>query len=289
MKVSTMRTKIASLLLLLPLLVISVAPLNAKDEKMKPEELVAKHLASIGAPEALAAVRNRAVIGSAQAIFRLPSPGQISGKGNLISEGRQTRISMSFPSVDYPGEQMVFDGNKVFVDQLRPGQRSNLSAFVYTYDMLLKEGLLGGTMTTAWALLDVPARQPKLNYTGLKKVDGKQVHELKYRAKKGAGDIQVSLYFEPETFRHVSSQFRLTQPASMGRTPNESAAQKDTVYTLVETYGDFKTVDSLTLPHTYKLVFTIEGQSATVFAEYSIAAAEVLQNQTLDTKTFVVQ
>ena len=283
------KSRTSSLFFLLTLLAFPAALLNAKDEKMKAEELVAKHLASIGTPEALAAVRNRTVTGSAQAIFRLPHQGQIGGKCDILSEGRQTRITMAFPSVEYPGEQLVFDGERVSVGQLHPGQRSNLSAFVYTHDVLMKEGLMGGVMTTAWALLDLTGRQPKLNYTGLKKVEGKQVHELKYRARKGAGDVLVSLYFDPETFRHVSSQFRLIQPAGMGRTPSESAEQKDTIYTLVETYGDFKAVDSLTLPHTYKLVLTIEGQGATVLIDYNLAATGILDNQTLDTKTFVVQ
>jgi hypothetical protein len=274
---------------ILAFLILQAAPLSAKDLKMKAEELVAKHLASMGTPEAIAAARSRSVSGAAQVIFRLPSPGQLDGKGSIVSDGHKEIIAMVFSAVDYPSEQLAFDGNRVTVGQVKPGRRSALSAFVYRFDSLMKEGLLGGALTTAWALLDFQGRQPKLDYTGLKKLEGKQVHELKYRAKKGAGDLRVSLYFDPETFRHVSTQILLVEPANMGDSPTKSSGQRDITYTIVESYGDFKTVDSLTLPHAYKLVMTIEGQSSTLLVEYNILAAEVVHNQTIDSQIFMAR
>jgi hypothetical protein len=45
------------------------ALLFARGEKIKPEELVAKHLASIGNPEARMAIRNRTILGDSDVVF----------------------------------------------------------------------------------------------------------------------------------------------------------------------------------------------------------------------------
>ncbi len=274
-----------------------VGPLSPKDQKIKAEDLVSKHLASIGSAEAFAAVRNRATSGTVRLIFRLGNQGQLEGKGNIISEGRLIRIGMNFLARQYSMEQLAYDGEKVTVGQIEPGRRSQFSEFVYQHDVLLKEGLLGGTTTTAWALLDTAGRQPKLSYNGLKKFEGRQLHELRYKAKKGQGDLQVSLYFEPETFHHVASQYRLTQPPPMAPGPvagpgpelTGSGRLKDTIYTIVEQFGDFKAVDSLTLPHSCKMVFTVEGQNQTFLTEWDVAITQVAHNAQMDPKFFVVQ
>jgi len=274
---------------LIAFLPMSDNPLAGKEPKMKPEELVAKHLGAIGAPQALAAVRTRAISGIARAVGRVGGQGQIIGRGNILSEGRMIRIGMNFNQLEYPGEQFAFDGDKVTVGQVQPGRRSALSSFFYTYDALLKEGLLGGATTTAWALLDVAGRQPKLDYAGLKKIQGKQLHEVKYKAKKSMGDLTAALYFDPEDFRHVFSQYRLVIPAAMGRTPTESSGQRETIYTIQESFSDFQVVDDLTLPHSYKLTLTIEGQSNTFLGDWFFTVEQVLHNQPLDSKFFVVQ
>jgi len=261
---------------------------GAKDQKMKPEELVAKHLDSIGTAEARAAVQNRVATGIGQVVFRLPTAGLKQGNADLTSEGKKLRISMIFNTNDYPMEQFFFDGNKVTVSQVQPGVRVYLASFVYQYDVLMKEGLLGGSMSTAWCLLDVAGRQPKLEYTGLKKVNGKQAHELRYRAKKGGGDLTISLHFDPETFRHVHSEYRLVQPANMANSPAASSGQSDTIFHIEETFTDFKTVDSLTLPHSWKLTFSREGMGSTILSEDDLGIAQILHNQTLDPKTFIV-
>ncbi len=271
------------------LLLAAQHPAGAKDQKMKPEELVAKHLESIGTPEARAAIRTRIAVGKGQILFIQPSPGNIVARSQVVSEGKMMRISMLFDGYpNYPTEQFAFDGNRANTSQIRPGVRVNLASFAYTYDVMLKEGLFGGSMTTAWALLDVVGRQPKLEYTGLKKIDGKQVHELRYRAKKGAGELVVWLRFDPETFRHVMSEYRLTQPPNMASSPTESSSMRDTIYSIKETFDEFRTVDGVTFPSAWKVKYSREGMGTTLLCEYNMLLTEVSHNKTLEAKAFAL-
>jgi len=41
-----------------------------------------------------------------------------------------------------------------------------------------------------------------MEYLGLKQIDGKQLHEVNYRARKGQDLFKVRLYFEPESYLH---------------------------------------------------------------------------------------
>ncbi len=270
---------------------------GAPEQKMKAEEVLTRHLISIGPPEARAAAKIRAARGTAQVTFHLPRAGQLPGRSEVISDGRMVRIAMMFAMQEYQSEQFVFDGKNVDTGQVNVRLRSPMSAFVYDHHALLREGLLCGTMTTAWALLDVAGRQPKLVYTGLKKLEGKQLHELTYRPKKDAGDLQISLYFDPENFRHVYSQYRLVERAGVGQygkptmaNPTGTSPGTDTFYRIEEWFDDFRMVDSLSLPHAYKLRFTREGSDPpTYICEYGISLTQVLHNQALDPKAFVIQ
>lgn len=259
----------------------------ARGQVIKPDDLVEKHLASIGTAEARAAVRNRYVLADADVVFRLGGSGPLSGKGNLISQGAMIRMGMVFNGLDYPGELFGFDGKNVTVSQIQQGVRSRFGNLVYTYDVLLKEGLLGGTLSAAWPLLDLAHRQPKLQYTGLKNIEGKKLHELIYEIMKGGTGLQVAQYFDPENFRHVQTQYKVSQYVRLmdptitghiiGDTPRESL--------LVETFDNFKEVDGLTLPHAYKIILQRPGY----LAEWNFAVTQVLHNQQIDPKWFVVQ
>jgi hypothetical protein len=270
------------------LLLASVVALRGKDEKLKAEDVLSRHLASIGSPEALAAARSRTMGGPAIVVFRLGGHGELRGKCGFVSEQGKLRLGFTFNSLDYPGEQLAFDGNRLTTSFLRPGQRSALAGFIYVHDTMIREGLLGGTMTTAWPLLNLEQRKAKLNYSGQKKIEGRPVHEMKYRPNKGAGDVQFSLYFDAETFRHVGSQYRLVQPASMQTNINESSGQRDVVYQITERFDDFKPVDGLTLPHSYKLTYTLEGP-ATILQDWTATIDEVTHNSPIEPKLFYIE
>jgi len=278
------------------LLLAGIHPLRAGEQKLKIQELVERHLASIGTPEARAAAGNRVARGIAQVMFRMPKPGQLHGTGEFVSDGRKMRVDLRFGSQSYQGEELVFDGRNVDVAQLDIRVRSHLSQFVFDYGVLMKEGLMGGAITTAWPLLDLAGRQPRLDYTGLKKIDGQQLHEVKYRAKRDSGDVQVALYFEPETFRHVYSEYRLIIRAQtvqgtdpFGKQAADTSAANDAYYKIQEWYGDFRPEDSLSLPHDYRLSFSRRGSGEATMFEYKIALSQFTHNEQVDPVMFTIQ
>jgi hypothetical protein len=261
---------------------------GAKDEKIRPDELIARHLASIGSAEAIAAARSRTISGEVVLTFHLGDHGKLHGTASIFSEKEKARINMIFNSIQYPGDQLAYDGKAVTASYVRPGLRSQLSRFIYAHAFLLREGLIGGTTTTAWALLNAAERQPKLKYTGLKNVEGRRRHELSYRAKRGAGDLQVWLYFDPETFRHTCSLYKLVRTANMATEITESPYQRDSIYKILEEFEDFREVDGLTLPYRYKLTFSVEGEP-TVLHDWVISVDEVRHNAPLQPGTFVAR
>ena len=66
----------------------------------------------------------------------------------------------------------------------------------------------------------------------------------------------------------------------MARLPQASSQQSNTVYKLVETFDNFKTIDGLTMPHAYSLDFTVSGgQQASFMAGWNLAVTQLLHNK----------
>lgn len=255
------------------------------DDKMKLEELVAKHLASIGTPEALAAVKSRVLVGNTMAHLKLTNtPIEISGPVQFASEGDKVLLAMIFNSNNYSYEKAAYDGSDLTVGVLQSGRRSLLSDFFFAHEAIFKQGLIGGTLSSAWPLLKSDLKSLKLSYAGKKKINDRQAHELKYR---NAGDLQVSLFFDAETFQHIRTEYRYNVPAQMGRRPEESAAQKESIYKLTEEFSDFKKTDSnLTLPHTYKLRLQLELPQRTQTLDFDMIFSQFAFNQPVEAAQF---
>jgi len=269
-----------ALVLVLPLL------LHAKD-KLKPEEVVAQHLKSIGTPEARAAAKTRSAAGKVHMRIMIGGQGQADGRAFIFSEGQHCRVAMPFDFADYWGEHFVFDPAKADVGFAQPSVRSGFGTFIRNYDQVLREGLVTGTLSTAWPLLDLAARQSKLDYDGIKKVEGKEMHQVTYRAKKGQGDMRILLFFEPETFRHVRTTYSMVVSAGLGASPEESSRQTEQRYELEEIFGGFKEVDGLTLPTQWTLRFT-SGTATRPMREWVVAFDQIQQNQPIDPKVWVI-
>jgi hypothetical protein len=189
-------------------------------EKPTVEELIARHLKAVGAPEKIAARKSCIAEGRGALPSLLADKGTLTVAAFMISEGDKLRFNLRIGAPNCPADQFAFDGSKVDTGVLTPRVGSQLGQFLYLHNFIVKEGLPSGVVSTAWPLFDLEKRGPRLRYGGLKKIEGKELHELKYMAKKGEGDLDVYLYFDPENYRHVRTTYYLIQPPpSGGRKP----------------------------------------------------------------------
>jgi hypothetical protein len=198
-------------------------------------------------------------------------------------------MSMVFEIPDYSGEEMAFDGEKVEVGELRPGLRSALGKFLFSFNEIVTEGIFGGTLSVDWALQDMESRNPKLKYEGLKKVEDVKYHTLKYQRRKG-WDPTVRLYFDPETFRHCHTIYKVRQGAPMVRNPNASAGTNETWFTLIESFSDFRQVGNVTLPTRWTLEHILEasgGRSGSLI-RFTTAFTELENNYEFDANAFIL-
>ena len=177
----------------------------------------------------------------------------------MASENEKHLIGMTLGSTNYPHAKIAYDGKLLKAAYLLPGVRSTLGDFFILNPPFFREGLLGGALSTAWALSDRKLRDAKVEYNGLKKINDHQLHELTYIPKKGS-DFTIKLYFDAENFRHVRSEYMRILSATQGARPDDSARRSDTRYRLTEEFSDFKKETGLTLPHIYKMNLTVFGQ-----------------------------
>src|ERR1700694_2992649 len=208
------RLKTTWLAFALPALVLTIST-SCLAEKIKAEELVARHLDSIGTTKARASVMTRVIAGTSQVIFRTPPPGQAIGRAVLASDGLKSLVGMSFPSPVYPREELGFNGNSFVAAFVTPGVRSVLGNFLMTHDLIFKQGLMAGALSTSWPLLDLAGRNAQLVYVGVRNLGDRTLHELRYRPR-GGSDLKIKLLFEQETFRHAQTEYERVIPAPTG-------------------------------------------------------------------------
>jgi len=275
-------------ILVVSLLILSSASQSSSvAEKMKAEEVVAKHLESIGSAKARAAITTRIISGTSQVIFRTPPPGQAIGRAVLASEGAKCLFGMSFPSPVYPREQLGFNGTSFMAAFVTPGVRSVLGSFLMTHDLIFKQGLMGGVLSSAWPLLDPATRISQLEYAGTKKIDDQTLHELKYQPR-GGSDLKITLFFDQETFRHVRTEYQRVIPASMGDRSYSNVQQREISYKMVEEFSLFKPEGGLNLPHIYRIKLTVDSRNGTFLADWVIKLTQFDFNQKIDQSAFNV-
>lgn len=276
------------------------APAISAQDKMKVEDLIARHLESVGTDKLRLAIKSRVVLGTCSVTFREGKVNNGEGRAVLASDSRRHLIGMVFGFPEYPHEKMGFDGKNLSVSYLKPGVRSSLGNFVRMNEVIFRDGLFGGVLSAAFPLFDLFTRQAKLEYAGLKKIDGKSLYALKYYPQKGA-DVNITLYFDDESFRHVRTEYEqvivsrqggsvtTTLPAQ-GRTSqaDASASQLETRYKLVEEFGNFKEESGLTLPHTYKISFSFDSGRGSIRNIWLLNLTQFGFNQQFDEGAFDV-
>jgi hypothetical protein len=311
MKTRKLRSTATQARIGMAVLFLAATPPLIRAADMKAEEVVARHLDSIGTAEIRATAKTRIVQGTAQFKMRVGGGGELAGTSALVSEGRKSVLMIKLANSDYRGEQFVTDGGKVSVAATTSNHKwSDFGQFVRTQDQIVLEGLLGGALTTAWAMLDLPENKAKLSFDGEKKADGRPAYQLTYHSRK-RDDLTIHLFFDPQTYQHLMTTYTITLASGLGgfapslsdqaglTTPaadnpgadvTQSSKQKETRYTIEERFSDFKTAEGLTLPTKYSIHFTEELQDGTTKVyEYDLTADEISNNKPLDPRNFQVK
>jgi hypothetical protein len=260
---------------------------QAQAQKLKADEIIAKHLEAIGGTETLQSISSRVSTGSVVVTFREPGTGQLGGRVVLASEGPKHMMAMAFDNAtNYPHERIGFDGKDVSGGYVHPGSRSSLGDFLLTNQSILKQGIWGGELSQSWLLLN-PNRKVKVETGGMKKIGDRQAYQLKCYP--SGSDLKISMYFDAETFHHLRTEYERSVIAQMGGTPETSANQSETRYKLVEEFSDFKKEGGLTLPHAYKINLEITtGRAGAVKAQWDLTISDIQFNQKIQPGSFDV-
>ena len=269
------------------LLVICILPGTLwAQKKLKPEELVELHLDSIGPAELLENTESRVFRGRGVWKVMIGGQGHVPGAVFQASEGASCSFRFDTEgNPSYYGEHLIFNGENVRIFQGFQNGRSHLGEFFQANQGIIREGLLGGVTSTAWPLLALETRRPKLKYAGLKKVAKRKLHRLDYKARKGGGSVRIQLFFEPETYRHVQTSYRYEIPGALGANPDASAGMQRTYVQVTETFWNFQDIDGLTLPANWKIHYNRSNQGGgpgSAVSEWGTAFSTAVHNEPID-------
>jgi hypothetical protein len=279
----------------------------AQENGMTVKDLIAKHLASIGSPETLAKVTSRGMTGKAAVNFIQGASGLLNdGTFLCVSEGKNIGMTMKFNDVHYPGEYIAYNGKETSVKDIVPGQKSPLALFLFTYNSMIKEGFFGGVLSTAWPLL-----KSGEELTGYQLKKDKIKDKEFYVLEKNLLNINVKLFFDVNTYRHMRTEYLVhlkeniasnsnvvTNNSSMGTaastpssasrssaefapTPTIRESQPDSIYKLIEKFDLHAAIggkaSGLILPVSYGIEFSSEG-NATFLAQWSVLVDHWMNN-----------
>ena len=216
--------------------------------------------------------------------------GAIDGKFQFATEAPKSDYLFRINGGDYHGEQFIFDGSKTsVVGTWADKSRSEFGNFVFTEDIILRENLLCGVWSTGWPLLDLERHKAKLHVEGMKKIDGKELLAVRYQPKKST-DLEIVLYFDPQTYRHVATIYQMEPPTSIAGGELEQAGKQRPHVRVEERFSDFRSADGLTLPYHYDLRFTLETEDGfTKTIEWEVKDLSIANNISIDPRSFQVK
>ncbi|MEJ7846897.1 MAG: hypothetical protein WKF92_02285 [Pyrinomonadaceae bacterium] len=257
-------------------------------QDLKAEEIIAKHLESIGTKEKLAGIKNRLVMGASSFESKLPSK-RTGGKALIVSEGTNLYFIASFASKEYPFEKIGYFNDKISLPYVTSGKRSPLGAFIADHEKLLSDGIMTGSMSNTWALINWQKGKADIKSGGTKKIDGRKAYVLDYFPKSGgSGEFSIKMFFDAETFQHIRTEYR-HEIASAQDTFGRLGRQGGLKLQLTEDFADFKAAGGLMLPHSYKLNYQTDSNSGTFEYIWGIAVTQYVFNRKLEENFFTFE
>jgi hypothetical protein len=271
--------------ILLFLFVLAIFTPSTQAQKITVEEVLTKHLQSIGSIETLGSTKSLITVGEVSVNFISQKNLTAQGRAVFASSGEKCFWGLNFNAADYPFEKFSFDGKSSKIAFVRPGVRSILGTFVAANNRMLEESLFGGTLSTSWALFNLERTKAKISLIGIKKIEGKETYAIEYLPK-GGSDLTIRLYFNKSTFNHVRTEYKRTSSAGIGTRPEQSSGFSETRLTLTEDFSDHRIEKGLNLPHSYNIFYSISGQNGTTEIKWKFIFNEFALNQKLDENSF---
>jgi hypothetical protein len=257
-------------------------------EKISPEEIISKHLASIGTPEARSAAKSRVLVGQAMLSSKVGYSGRIGGPAQVASDANKLLLAIVFNSNDYKYEKLAFDGKDISYGRPFSNELTTLGNFIKAQPTVIKQGLLGGVNTSGWILQNLDAKKLKAEYIGQETLDGKTFLKLRIRPS-GSGELKIVLYFDVDTFQHRLTQYQYTiQPYLATSDSTENSRAKAQHFSMTEQFSDFKKVGDLVLPLSYSINISNHYEDRTEELTWTMKFKDVYFNEPLEPSVFKV-
>lgn len=253
---------------------------GASAQSMKPDEIVGKHLAAFGSPAKRAGLKTIMAIASSE--FEATNPGvKGGGRAIVVSDPKNLFYVISLNSREYPFEKIGYFDGKPSLPFSTAGNRSLLGAYLANHSNILSEGLFGGVLSLRWPLFNMDSTKPRLSGGGTKKINDRKLYVVDYvPSGGGSSEFTMKLYFDPETFYHVRTEYRFeVQPtdATFGQQNRRASA----IAVLTEAFSDFKSVDGLMLPHYHRTELSTNGNTGAYQNIWGVRISEYRLNQAL--------
>lgn len=266
-------------------LLFTVGAVVIKAQDLKVEDIVAEHLNSIGTKEKREAVKNQMAIGTSEFESKLPTR-KTTGKAAIVSEAGNLLFIASLASKEYPFEKIGLFADKISLPFVTAGARSPLGAYISDHSRILSEGLFTGSISAKWSLLNTQIKKGKLNYAGMKKIDGRKTYVLNYYLNGSSNEFTINLFFDAQTFQHLRTEYRHVIAAKEIIFGASSAQRSGTEIAMTEEFGDFKDENGLTLPHSYKIKYLTSSEKGTYEYNWGVTISQYIFNQKLAPEFF---
>jgi hypothetical protein len=265
-------------------LLIFIGGAAAQSQKMPAEEIIAKHVESIGKSDLVASSKKRMAVGSSE--FKMSVEAKLAtGRAILAADGSNNMVVFStFNMLDYQKERIGVFGDKIDVPFIVPGRRSGLGTFLVTYDKFLNDRIFGGCVFSTWLFLGPDSRRGKFETEGKKKIGDHEAWVINYTPRGGLKNgSYIKLYFDTETYHHLRTVYRQKETeGGFSETGGMQAGAGGGVFskntsgswgnemanngaTLTEDFEDIRNDEKvgLTLPHKYTIYLEADSSGGT--------------------------
>jgi len=263
---------------------MAASTVSAQKEKLSPEEIIAKHIGSLGKKEYIADATRRMAIAGSDFLIRSNS-AKATGRAVLASDGKNMAFFSTFNMRDYGMERIGVFSDKIEIPLVTNGRRSTLGSWLNAYDRTLNDRIFGGTIFSSWLFLQPSSEWGKMETEGKKKIGDRDAWVISYSPKKGlSGDSSIKLYFDAENFHHLRTVYRQGETESgfydtgsrknQGTVSDWGSNMASNGSTLTEDFGDYREDAGLMLPHKYAIVLNIDSASGTNEFKYTLNIEE---------------